>query len=60
MIRPSAPTTRWAGTKRSIVVFAIAAATPRCANGLPIARATSAYETNSPKASEATARQAAT
>ena len=37
----------------------MAAATPRCAPGRPIARATSAYETNSPKQSDATARQAA-
>jgi hypothetical protein len=37
----------------------MAAATPRCAPGRPIARATSAYEMNSPKQSDATARQAA-
>ncbi|HET6274466.1 MAG TPA: hypothetical protein VFE16_00840 [Candidatus Cybelea sp.] len=60
MILPSAPTTRWAGTKRLIFVCDIAAATARCASGLPIARATSAYETNSPKHRDATARHAAT
>ena len=40
--RPSLPTTRCAGTKRSIGVDRIAAATPRCASGRPTPRATSA------------------
>ncbi len=45
--------------KRASGAAPMAAATPRCAPGRPIARATSAYETNSPQQSDATARQAA-